>query len=204
MLFDEGVVSRHGAKDRARGFHILMHSLFLSCAQDIAKLSMDADKRTPSIRNLVQALTKDGLRSEFRTRYSKWAISPIVGETDLEIIAALKKMQVKDQLERDQRFDELYCEMMDLWGQLSSSPTMNAFLTIRNKVSAHSEVQYSADKYTFVDISQLGLQWGDIKKAVETMQRLVELIGLMVRNAGFAWEMLDEQLSTASIQFWNG
>ena len=81
---------------------------------------------------------------------------------------------------------------------------MNAFLTIRNKVSAHSEVRLAADKYQFVDVSKLGLKWGDLRKTVDTMQRLVELIGLLVRNAGFAWEMLDEQLATASKQYWNG
>jgi hypothetical protein len=204
MLFDEEVISKHGAKDRARGFNILMHSLFLSCIQDIAKLSMDDDERTPSIRNLVQPLTNDNLRAEFRTKYSSWAISSIEEETDPEIIAVLKKMQIEEQSERGQRFDNLYAEMTALWTALSTGPVMKAFLTIRDKVSAHAEVRYAVDKYQFVDISKLGLKWGDLRTTVESMQRLVETLGLLVRNAGFAWEMLDEQLSTASQRFWNG
>jgi hypothetical protein len=203
MLFDKDVVARHGAKDRARGFNILLNSLFLSCAQDIAKLSMDDDERAASIRNLVRAVTEDKVRGELRARYAKWAISP-VSEADPEIVAALKKMQVQEHSERGQHFDELYCEMNELWERLSTSPEMKAFLTIRDKVSAHSEVRYSADKYQFVDISKLGLKWGDLRKTVDTMQRLVELQGLLVRSAGFAWEMLDEQLATASKQYWNG
>ena len=77
MLFDKDVIARHGAKDRARGFNILLNFLFLSCAQDIAKLSMDDDERTPSIRNLVRAVVDVKLRGEFRVRYANWAISPI-------------------------------------------------------------------------------------------------------------------------------
>jgi len=34
------------------------------------------------------------------------------------------------------------------------------------------------------------------------MQRLVELIGFIVRNASFAWEMLDRQLTEAARGFW--
>jgi hypothetical protein len=201
MLFDKGVVETRGAKGRARGFNVLLHSLFLSCAQDVAKLSMDDDERTPSIRNLVRALADDGLRGEFCKRYANWAISP-VRETDPEILAALEKMQVKDQAERGKRFDELYCELTELWARLSTSTALKAFQTVRDKVSAHVEVRYSADKYQFVDVSTLGLKWGDLEDTIYTMQRLVELLGLVVRNAGFACEMLDEQLMTASQEFW--
>ena len=203
MLFDKDVVARHGAKDRGRGYNILLNALFLSCAQDIAKLTMDQDDRAPSIHNLVRALTDAKLREEFRTRYASWAISPL-NEEDPEVLAALQKMQVKEQAERAEQFDKLYCELTELWAQLSTSSEMKSFKTIRDKISAHTEVRLSADKYQFVDVSKLGLKWGDLRKTVETMQRAVELLGLLVRNAGFAWEMLDEQLDTASTNYWNG
>src|SRR4051812_25004917 len=105
MLFDKGVVTRHGAKDRGRGFNILLNSLFLSCAQDIAKLTMDQDDRAPSIHNLVRELTDAKLREDFRTRYASWAISPL-NEEDPEVLTALQKMQVKEQAERAEHFDK--------------------------------------------------------------------------------------------------
>ena len=203
MLFDKDVVARHGAKDRSRGFNILVNSLFLSCAQDIAKLVMDQDDRAPSIHNLVRSVTDEKLRADFRSRYSSWAISPLA-EEDPEVLVALQKMQVKEHAERGEHFDKLYCELTELWAQLSTSPEMKACKTIRDKVSAHSEVRLSADKYQFVEVSKLGLKWGDLKKTVDTMQRVVELLGLLIRNAGFAWEMLDEQLDAASSSYWNG
>lgn len=103
MLFDKDVIRRHGAKNRARGFHILMNSLFLSCAQDIAKLSMDTDDRAPSVQNLMRVLADDSLRKECRTRYANWAITPI-NESDPEVVAALQEMQVKEHTERGDQF----------------------------------------------------------------------------------------------------
>jgi hypothetical protein len=201
MLFDSEVIDRHGSKERGRGFNILLNSLFLSCAQDIAKLAMDDDDRTASIRNLVRAMTDEQLRATLRSRYVNWANTPI-SEVDPEILAALKKMQAKDRRERGEHFDELYCEVNTLWAKLSTCSDMKAFQKIRDKVSAHTEIQFHADKYQFVEISKLGLEWGDIRSMVETMQRLVELLGLLIRSAGFAWEMLDEQLDAASNDFW--
>jgi hypothetical protein len=203
MLFDKDVVARHGDKERSRGFNILLNSLFLSCAQDIAKLAVDEDERAPSIHNLIRAVTDEKLRGEFRARYASWAISPIADD-DPEVVAALHKMQVQEHAERGEYFDKLYCEMTELWSRLSKSSEIKAFKTIRDKVSAHAEVRFSADKYQFVDVSRLGLKWGDLRRTVESMQRLVELLGLLIRNAGFAWEMLDEQLDTASDNYWKG
>jgi hypothetical protein len=203
MLFDKDVIAHHGAKDRSRGFTILLNSLFLSCAQDIAKLSLDQDERAPSIHNLVRALTDEKLRAEFRTRYANWALSPVAGE-DPEVVAALHKMQVDEHSERAAHFDKLYGELMELWAQLSAASEMIAFKKIRDKVSAHTEIRLSADKYQPVDVSKLGLKWGDLRTTVDVMQRIVELLGLLIRNAGFAWEMLDEQLDSASDSYWHG
>lgn len=202
MLFQEEVPKQRGSGRHARGFKILRNSLFLSCAQDIAKLSMDDDKRTPSLRNFVAALTDDDLRNMLRERFSLWRMPSIEEETDPEIVAALRRMEEREEAERRVQFDNLYCEATVAWASLSTSAAMKGFLTIRDKVSAHTEVRYVADKYQFIDIGALGIMWGDLKSTIETMQRLVELIGFIVRNAGFAWDMLDEQLSKASAAFW--
>ena len=46
MLFDQDVVAKKGSRKQARGFLILRNSLFLTCVQDIAKYTADADYRT--------------------------------------------------------------------------------------------------------------------------------------------------------------
>lgn len=203
MLYDDAVVANRGSGKRGMGFSILKHSLFLSCIQDIAKLTLDDDRQTPSLHNHIRELADDGVRQTLREQFAAWQLPAAEGESDPEIIEALRRIELSEEAERGAQFDELYCEATGLWAALSTSPKMKSFQTIRDKVSAHTEVRCVADRYQFVDISKLGIKWSDIKETIEQMQRLVEIIGMLIRNAGFAWESLDEQLNRASECFWS-
>ncbi|AOI60421.1 hypothetical protein WI26_22890 [Burkholderia diffusa] len=203
MLFDHGTIELRGTRERGRGFLILRHSLFLSCAQDIAKLTLDNDQRTPSIRNIVAKLEDEYLRKKLEDQYSIWVLPLVEEETDPEIVAALRRMEKQERLERRDQFSEHYTELRSGWTTLSTSESMNGFLTVRDKLSAHTEVRCVADKYQLLDISALGIKWGQLRETIESMQRLVELIGFIVRNAGFAWDSLDHQLSQAAENFWS-
>ena len=203
MIFDKDVVSKKGSVKQARGFRTLRHSLFLTCVQDIAKYTTDTDKRTPSIRNIVEALEDSTLLAELKERYAIWRLPPPEEETDPAIIEALRRIEMREQAERRVQFDEHYRELRASWEKLSSMEALEGFRTIRDKLTAHTEIRFVADKYQPIDIGELGIKWGDLKTLMSEMQVCVELIGLIVRNAGFAWEMLDEQLSEASRGFWS-
>lgn len=203
MLFDKTVVATHGSGKKTRGFSVLKHSLFLSCAQDIAKLTIDNDPRTPSLSNNIRALNDNSLRITLRERFAVWKIPMVEERADPEILEALRRMELREEAQRRAQFDELYCEATTLWAALSTSSTIESFKTIRDKVSAHTEVRLVADKYQFVDIGTLGIKWGDIRVTIAQMQRLVEIIGLLIRNSGFAWDSLDDQLKHASDGFWS-
>jgi len=82
MLFDKTVVHANGSGAQQRGFLILRHSLFLSCAQDIAKLCYDRDERTPSIHKIVEALGDTTLRKTLADRYAAFVSPSIEDETD--------------------------------------------------------------------------------------------------------------------------
>jgi len=202
MLFHEQVPKTRGSGKQYQGFMILRHSLFLSCVQDIAKLSLDDDKRTPSLINLVAALDDSSLVKAFREQFAMWHSPLVEEETDPEIIEALRRMDLREEAERRAQFDEILADTHIKLAELIGSPFMTDFRTIRDKITAHTEVQFVVDKYQFVDIGALGTKWSDVKKAIEMMQTLVANLSLLIRNAGFAWEMLDEQLSEASHAFW--
>ncbi len=202
MLFDKEIIQTRGSRGQARGFRILRHSLFLSCAQDIAKLCLDTDTRTPSICKIVDALDDLTLRKELEERYAIWVIPSAETETDPDIVAALRRMEEQERFERRIQFLEHVRELQSLWRALQGSKPLDGFLTLRNKVSAHIEVRYIADKYQLVDIAELGIKWSDLRATIDSMQYLVELIGLIVRNAGFAWDSLENQLTKAASGFW--
>lgn len=203
MLFDKAVVGCFGARDRSRGFEVLRNSLLLSCAQDIAKLTFDNDERTPSFHNMMLALEGESLRQNLRDEFSRLETPLIDGQEDPEIIEALKIWAQQDSTNRAEQFDKNYKSAVEQWGNLQSCNVFDGFRKIRDKVVAHSEVRYVADKYQFIDISELGITMSDLELAINRMQDLVVLIELIIRNAGFSWDMLDERLSKDSKGFWN-
>lgn len=62
LLFDKETAEFYGSGKRSRGFRVLRNSLFLSCIQDIAKLTADSDERTPSVSKFVKALSEPALK----------------------------------------------------------------------------------------------------------------------------------------------
>lgn len=203
MLFDETVVLTKGSGPQNRGFQILRHSLFLSCAQDIAKLCYDKDERTPSIYKIVEALDDGALRKALEDRYAAFVSPSIEDETDPEILEALRAWEHRERAGLRAQFLSLHQELIDTWASLSAAVSTKGFHTIRDKVSAHTEVRYVVDKYKLVDIGALGVKWRDVGSTIQSMQRLVEIIGMLVRGAGFAWESLDQALKKAAADFWD-
>ena len=152
MLFNESVAKERGSGRQARGFRVLKNSLFLSCAQDIAKLTLDDDERTPSLANVICALSDDNLRARLKEQFALRKSPLAETEDDPEVLEALRRWELSEEVERREQFDALYCEATHLWAKLSTSALIKGFRTIRDKVTAHTEVRFVADKYQFVDI----------------------------------------------------
>jgi hypothetical protein len=202
MLFNEEVVRARGSYKQNRGFKILRQSLFLSCAQDIAKLCFDKHDATPSILKIVSAVQSEQLRNELREKFAKCISPSVEEETDPQILEALASFEAWEESQLRSQFEALCVELMESWTTLSNTEAAKGFLTIRDKVSAHTEVRLRVDQYKPIDISELGIKWKDIAVTLDSMQRLVEVIGLIVRNAGFAWDSLHFNLSNAAKEFW--
>jgi hypothetical protein len=201
MLFDSHVSETWGRGARARGFQSLQKALFLSCCQDLAKVVLDRDKRAPSLSNIVARLEEEELRMALRELFAVWRMDIV--DDDPVVTEALKRMELKEEAERRKQFDAIYAKLTSNWTELREAPAMDSFKTIRNKVTAHTELRLHVDEYKRVSLGALGLKWGDLRDCVEQVQAMVEAVGLLVRNAGFAWNMLDEQLSSSASGFWD-
>lgn len=200
MLLDKEVARTRGDGARLRGFKTLRLSLYLSCVQDIAKLTFDRSDHAPSIHKIVATLTDAALLGELRDRYAIWTM-PDKAEDD-EVREALKRMELREQAQRREQFDCHVKALLAIESAFKTSAEMQKFLTVRDKITAHSEIRFVADKYQLFDLGAVGLKWNSLGHSIAEMQRAVELIGFVVRNAGFAWDMLDDQLSKASKEFW--
>lgn len=203
MLADKSVRQNFGSGKKNRGFEVLRYSLLLACIQDIVKITVDTDPRAPSVHNILKAISDKRVASKLRVDFAEWNF-PIPAEyaDDREILSALKRMDEREESERRQQFDVLYADLLSKWANFQASPALQSFRTVRDKVSAHTEIRYVADKYQPVQIGELGITLTDLRTAVDDLQEIVELIGMVVRNAAFAWDMLSEQLSQASRDLW--
>lgn len=56
LVFDHSVVNHLAGKRSQHGVATLQNTLYLSCAQDIAKITFDRDGRAPSLGNIVRTL----------------------------------------------------------------------------------------------------------------------------------------------------
>lgn len=202
LLFDQSVIDCYGSGRRHRGFHALRTSLFMSCVQDIAKLVSDKDQKAPSFRNFIAELTSDSLVIQLRSRYAK-RVTPLANEeTDPEILTALKQLDAQAEEERRIEFDQHLHTLRKWWDANETGKVVQACRVIRDKVTAHTEIKFVIDKYVTVDVAALDLKWSDVKRFSKEMQEPVASIGLLIRCAGFAWEMLDRQLAIATKEFW--
>lgn len=205
MLLDKDLAERTRG-DRVRGFILLRHTLFLSCAQDVAKLCTDTDNRTPSVNKIVDALEDEALRSRLREMFSvrepnQWDNQN--NEDDPHIRASLAEFDRRDEEERRTQYDNLHVELTQEWNELSSSEAFQSFRVIRNKVSAHMEIRLVDNEYRAQDIEQLGISFSDLGDTIDSMESIVELIGLTVRSCNFAWDSYHTQMTTMADAFWN-
>jgi hypothetical protein len=202
MLFDDAVVAKRGNGQSAHGFVILKNTLFLACAVEIAKVALDVSDRAPSVKNLVCSLTDESLRAQLREEYSGWRIGDLNSHPE-ELRSLLAERERFEQAARRVKFDEYYADLARRWSTLSQSSALKAYRDIRDKLGAHTDIHYDGANYRMFDIGSLGLKWREMKETIDELQAIVQLLSGLVRNAGFAFDMLDEQLREASEGFWS-
>ena len=202
LLFNKEVVQRWNKGHGARGRQILQNSLFYSCVLDVAKLTFDQDRRTPSIIQLVAALDDKELLRELREGFAIWS-DGVLGEHDPEILKLLEASERAEEEGRRGQFDTLVEELKRKWEELETSNTLKAFITVRDKFIAHHELWHDGGQYRALDIAKLDIKFGDVKAMIREVQSLVDLITLIFRNTSFAFDILDASLQETSVAFWN-
>ena len=111
--------------------------------------------------------------------------------------------QKKEEEELRLEFDETYRRFQDNSTKLLSSDALNGYVTIRNKLIAHNELQKTADGYDFFDVRVLKLKYGKERRTLEMAREVLDDLDLLVRNSSFAWDSFLEQETKDVCKFWN-
>jgi hypothetical protein len=78
----------------------------------------------------------------------------------------------------------------------------NGYKTIRDKLISHNELRPSPDGYSFFDVKQAKLKYGDERQLLETLQVLVDHLLLIVRNVDFSWDSFFRNQEQVARDFW--
>ena len=204
MIFKKEVTGEWSRGHRARGFQTLRTSLLYSCAQDVAKIASDSDRRVPSFVNLIGPLANDHLRARLREDFAIITYQPNEEDRrDPVVLRALDRIGQRETAERREQFDDMYVRLQEEWEALRTSAALQSFVTIRDKVTAHTELKFGQEEYRRVDVGSLGLKWEDLQKVIDQIQSVTDKLNLLIRASSFVWPMLDEQLAEAAESFWD-
>jgi len=201
LLFDQEVVARLGAGRRAHGLQILRGTLLESCILGIAKLVYDGDDRSPSLLRLIEALQDPKLSEALREDFAVWHLAPTSGD-EPEVIALLQAAERREEAERRIKFDQFVDELRSSGAGLESSATLVSFRAMRDQLIAHNQLAFDGADYKPLDVTTLGLKLGDLRVVIDSLERIVDLISLIFRNASFDFEGLRAQLVTDRNAFW--
>ncbi len=201
MLFEKEVINIYGGNRKARGFNAIKYSLFHDCVQDIAKITMDKDPRTPSIKNILKGLEDPKTLEILREEFSIWHIPKPENENET-FIKILQKMEKEEEVQRREQFNQIYSNLLEKWGKFQKSSPIDAFQKIRDKLTAHLELKKINGEYKRTDISALGLRWGDVENALNSLQEIILDLNCLIRNADFDIESLSYTLEKASKSYW--
>jgi len=182
MLFDTNLSQKHNN----RGFEVLRQSLFFACVVDIVNIvCKKGGNKTPRI---------EGISSIFCNReLLKYFHDAIV---NADAFVGFSKTQEK----QSHGFWENVTKTKTKIDCLLHSPKLEAFETIRDKRIAHLELKKSGDDYELLDISTLGLKWGDIKSMLAEMQSIIINLNQIMTGATIITR--DKINQTMRDEFW--
>lgn len=141
LVFDHSLVTKLSGKRSQHGVATLQHTLYLSCAQDIAKITFDRGRRAPSLGNIVRTLKDGKTKKQLERNFAVWEEPDYRSYSDPAIVEALKRIDLRVSEERIEQFMQLFKELKTLSTSIFACPTFKAFKTVRDKITAHTEIK---------------------------------------------------------------
>lgn len=200
MVSNSKVMSIYASGPRAEGFKVLRFAMFSSCAMDVIKLTLDNDRRTPSVSNVMSMMADERIRHELRERYSEWRMprdpESKINEEDL------LKFEKQQQARLAGEFDQTFTELQESWNDFNAQPWVEGLRKLRDKNTSHLEIMKTDEGYKPVAIEALGLKWGDLGESVTRLEGLVLKVNALSRQSGFAMEDAKAQFDRTATEFW--
>ena len=194
MLFLQEICDKYGARESFGGYIEIRETLYYSVIQNIANMFYKYQKTNPSILRIKEYLSEELVASALKQNYIS---EPIPDNEDFRSHYEARKR------ERMLEFDEYLKNLIIDIETLEYAPEMSACKSVRDKFTAHLDLQSSGNEYSYPDIATFGITYGTPKKLLAELRPVIERIGNVVRGAGFAWDSFDSQNNKMADGFWS-
>jgi hypothetical protein len=181
MLMNEGLNQTISSEERGACFRQLRNWLYLDFVLELVKVCDDSDERTPSIRQLKEALADPETLRALKEKYSRRAPLKWLDEQTAQYLQEQEEQELRSE------FDEVYARFRKAADDLLASSAFDGFRTVRDKLIAHNELRKTDEGYEFFDIKNLSLKYGQERQLLEAVRPIIEDLDLLVRNACFDW-----------------
>lgn len=200
MLYDKATVQHFGKGERAPGYQMMRYALYRHIVQECWKLACDKDKRSPSIAGIMEVLEQPGVREYLRSRYSRLRI-PIADGVNADTRRILEYMEAADDENRGLEFDALWQRVHDSWASFESLPFREGIATLRDKVTAHTELRLVDGRYERVDLAGT-VRFGDERRFLEAIKPIITDLNLLIRQTSFDWTSFDQHTEQNAKAYW--
>jgi len=199
MLFDNRLEFQHQVLKKRRGFDTLQRSLFLSCCLDIYKLTLDRTSEA-CMSHCIGDLNDGKVLPLLRAHYVNTELSTYEGSSD-PVVAAIDRTLAPGRATRfGNDFDERRERTIQAWKQVEDGPLFVKCKMVRHELVAHTKL--AGAYFDPINIRELGIDFKELKPGIDLMQELIEQLGGLIHNTGFAWEQLERTVTTAADDFW--
>jgi len=199
MLFDNRVEFQHQVLKKRRGFDTLQRSLFLSCCLDIFKLTLDRSSDACMSKS-ISDLDDGKLNAALKAHYIAVELKTYEDDEDPLVDAIDRSLAADRAVEFGRAYDERREIVIEAWGQVKQGATFAKCHHIRHNLVAHTRL--AGAYFDPIDIRALGIEFNELKQAIDLMQSLIEGLGGLIHSSGFAWERFDQNLTGAADDFW--
>ena len=192
MIFSQTICETYGNGSASTGFGIIRDSLYISLIQDIANIVHDKGRSNPSIINILSSLDNDTIIERLRERYT---------------LEYCPEDELREYFERKasnqgEEFDTYLKEFRVQAENLSNHTDIIAAKKVRDKFTAHLDLQSVGNNYQYPDIREYGLTWGSVGKMIDMLKPIVEKIGFIVRRSDFDWDSFQNQNTKIANGYW--
>lgn len=199
MIDDESFLSNIFG-DSALAFSVLRQKLYFTFIHDIATVCFDESQgKSLGLVKIMNDISDVEMKMFLREKYSSNCKIDPCGDC-VEYISENNRIEEYLYNERIRDFDEKYTWLTKEWCCFVGK-YRKKFRLIRDKVTAHKELEFNGGVYLPVDVKKHSIPWVEVKQCVQELQEIVDCVRALVCNSSFQWDSFDDPAKRSVASF---